>query len=113
MAIYRELTTIRTEIERLTAQLRLLDQQVALSTIEITLTPDAGARPVIERVWRPFQTARSSVRTLFRVLQWMVDFAIIAVIVIAPVLLILGLLLFLFMRAVRSRRGKSGMPPGS
>ena len=53
LAVHRSLTEVRGQIEQLQGRKNVMDNQIALSTIEVTLTPDAATRPVVEEKWRP------------------------------------------------------------
>lgn len=116
MAIYEELTGIRTRIEQIQGQLRLLDNQASLSTINIELIPTEAAKPIVVRGWSPMDAVRASTRTLVRTLQSLADFAIGAIIVLLPLALILGVPIVLLVRALRRRRARrredSGSPDG-
>ena len=105
MAIYRELTEIRSKIEQLQGQLKDLQSRVALSAINLSLRPTQSARPVLGGRWQPVDTARSAARALVHVLRFLVDAAIFIVIVVLPVVaLILGVPLLILRRLWRGRR---------
>ena len=90
MAVYRELTHIRSEIEQFQAQLESLEERVSLSTINLTLRPTEAARPVVANRWSPSDLARSSARSLIGVLQALAGFAIFFVIVVLPVAVVVA-----------------------
>ncbi len=90
MAIYRELTEIRSKSETVKGRLNLLANQVALSTIHLTLGPDEATKPVVTEGWQPVVVARNSVRTLLGVLRGLADLAIFLLIVVLPVAAIVG-----------------------
>lgn len=102
MAVYRHLTEIRSQIEVLQGQRDALSRLVALSTVNVQLTPVEAARPLAEDEWRPGDTARGSVRMLVAVLRGLGDFLIFAVIVLLPTLILLRLL-YLPVRALWRR----------
>lgn len=103
MAVYRQLTEIRSEIERLKAQEEALERKVALSTLDLRVSPSAAARPVVAQDWRPLDTARSSVAILVRGLQALIDVAIVLALAVMPLLVAVTLPVWLVVRAVRSR----------
>ncbi len=111
MTIYRELNSLRAEIESLQGQLNRLERLVALSTITVELRPYELTVPVTTTTWNPLQTVRESYGTLVQVLRGLVDLIIRLLIVGLPVLLILALpvlVVLLLVRAlVRRRRGQS------
>jgi hypothetical protein len=109
MAVYRELTEIRGQIEQIQGQLQSIDRLAALSTLRLRLRPDVAAAPIVRGdEWRPWETVRGSARTLVKILQFLVNALIIAVIVILPILLPLWLLLRILRR--RKRRGSDEAP---
>ncbi|HEX5415509.1 MAG TPA: DUF4349 domain-containing protein [Chloroflexota bacterium] len=58
LAVQQQLTTVRGQIQQLQAQKQLLDRQIALSTIQVTLQP-----PPVEpsdQVWQPLQTGQQA-----------------------------------------------------
>jgi len=111
MAIFRELTGIRTQIEQLQGQLQLLANRVAYSTVHLELRPTAAARPLVDEGWSPGSTAHTSVRALLAALQWLADAAIVLVVAVLPVLLIVAVPVWLLIRLVakvRARRRGGG-----
>ncbi|MFN8589228.1 MAG: DUF4349 domain-containing protein [Candidatus Eisenbacteria bacterium] len=106
MAVYRELTGIRTQIEQYDAQLESLKGLAAMSTIAVQLQPDAAAGPIQPHGWRPGETVRSSVRQLAGALRGLGDFAIWAVIVGAPIALLFGLAAGLVAKLARRLRAR-------
>lgn len=114
MAVYRQLTEIRSQIEVLQGQREALSRQVALSTVQLQLTPVEAARPLTEDEWRPGDTARGSVRVLFTVLRGIGNALIFVVIVLVPTVLVLWLLalpLRGLWRRSRKRRPAPVPPP--
>ena len=109
MAVYRELTEIRGQIEQIQGQLQSIDRLSALSTLHLRLRPDAVAAPIVRTdEWRPWETVRGSARTLVKILQLLVNALIIAGIVVLPILLPLWLLLR-FLRRRKRRSSGEGM----
>lgn len=85
LAVYRELTRIRGEIEQLQGRKNVLDNQIALATITVELIPDVATRPVVEEPWRPGVVARNALRALVSTLRFLGNAAIWFVIYILPV----------------------------
>lgn len=117
LEVYRELATIRGQIEQVQGKKNVLDNQIALSTISVTLTPDVALRPVVQEGWRPGVVVRDATRTLISALQGIANLAIWFVIVLAPVLLILivpiVILVLLLRWLIRRRRKPGATPTGS
>lgn len=106
MAVYRELTGIRGQIEQIQGQLQSIDRLAALSTLRLELRPDVAAAPIVRGdEWRPWETVRGSARALLKILQFLVNALIIAVIVVLPI----GLPIWLLVRFVRRRRRQKKM----
>ena len=93
MAIYRELTGIRGQIEQIQGQLQSIDRLSSLSTVQLEIRTDVGAKPIVGDEWRPSETVRMSFSALVAVLQFVVNALIIGVIVVLPILLPLRFLL--------------------
>ena len=107
LAVHRELTNIRGQIEQLKGRMQYLEQMSALATIHIELTPDVLSRPLTVGRWEPKGTAANALRALIQVLQFLVDAGIWLVIVGLPVLILIAipiLILILIIRAWRRRR---------
>lgn len=107
MAIYEQLTTIRTRIEQLKGRLNVLDNQVTYSTVELELWPTEGATPVVSSSWQPLQTVRRSFRILVAALQGVVDLGIYLVVVMGPLVLVVGTPMWLISRAFKRRRRRT------
>ena len=111
MAVYRELTEIRSQIEQIEGQRNALDKLATLSTINVVLAPTEGAKPVADGAWHPGETLRASVRTLVAVLRGLVTMAIYLVVVFLPLALLVGLLVWLVKRVRRRMRPDDLEPP--
>lgn len=107
MAVYGELTELRSQIERAQARLDNLQKRVAFSTVNIELRPTEAARPVTSR-WRPAESVRASVRALVETLQALVDFVIYFAIVWFPIGCIVAIPIWATMRLwSRARAARS------
>jgi len=107
LAVHRELTNIRGQIEQIKGRMQYLEQMSALATIHIELTPDVLSRPLTVGRWEPKGTAANAVRALIQVLQFLVEAGIWLVIVGLPILILIAvptLILILVIRAWRRRR---------
>jgi hypothetical protein len=115
MAVYQQLTEIRSNIEQIQGQLQALGALAALSTVNVELVPTEAARPIVREGWQPGTTARGAVRTLVKALQGLADVAIVLLIVGLPLLLAIVLPVWLVVRLLRrwasSRRRRSAAEP--
>ncbi len=106
LAVYRELTSIRGEIERVKGRMQYLSTMTSLATINVDLIPDVLAKPVVEPGWRPLATLKNAGRALVNTLKGLVDVLIWFVVVIVPVLILIAIpivLLVLLIRWLRRR----------
>ena len=110
LEVYRELTNIRGQIEQIQGRLNYLERSAAMSTIEVSLTPDELAQPLTVAGWEPSGTAREALRSLINAFQGFVDFWIWVIIFVLPVaiawLLPPIVVIWLFVRWLRKRKGR-------
>lgn len=88
--VYRELTNIRGEIERLQGRIRYLEQAAAMSSITVGLVPDEAAQPLRIGGWEPKGVVRDALQALIRTLQGLVTVVIWLIVYLLPVLVALG-----------------------
>jgi hypothetical protein len=86
--VYARLTEIRGQIEQIKGRMKYLSQSAALSTINVTLIPDALAQPVEVGGWRVEGVVKNAVEALIAAVQGLVSIAIWLVIVALPILLV-------------------------
>lgn len=101
MAVYRELTQIRGEIERVKGRMKYLEQMTNFSTIVVNLTPSILAQPVAPTTWKPARTLWRASRALVKTFQFLVDAAIWIIVVVVPVSLPFALVAFFIWRGLR------------
>jgi len=89
LAVHNRITEVRGQIEVLQGQKNLLDNLIGLSTIDVTLVPDAASLPVVEEGWRPAVVLREASRALVAALQGIGNFLIWFVVLVLPILLLL------------------------
>ena len=104
LAVNQELSRLEGEIEVIKGRMQYLSQSAGFSTISINLTPDIAAQPLNPETWQPGVVARESFETLVNVLQGVANFLISTVIVLGPLVLLIGLPLWLIVRYVWRRR---------
>jgi hypothetical protein len=88
MAVYRELTNIRGQIEQIQGRMQYLERLTALATINVELIPAEAAKPIVEPDWAPLSTFREASRALVRTFQGLVSLGIWFVIWFLPTLLV-------------------------
>ena len=105
--VFEDLRGVQAEIEQVKGQMQYLEESAAMSSVSLTITPDALAQPIQVGGWHPEGTLRDSVQGLVRVLQFLVDAAIVIVVLIAPILVVVALpfvVIFFIIRAIVRRR---------
>ncbi len=90
LAVHREVSGIRGQIEQAKGRMQYLEKMTAMATIDIGLTPDALARPIVVAGWQPSGTAADALRTLVRTFQFVVDAAIWVIIYLLPTLALIA-----------------------
>lgn len=108
LAIEQELTRVRGDIESMQAQIAYLERQAAMSTVTIEL---AGPEQIVEPAGEDWGFA-SALRQAVRGFVGTINVLIILVGTLAPILVI-GVLAFLAIRAILSRRRTRRVLEGS
>lgn len=111
LAVHRELSNIRGQIEQVKGRMQYLEKMTAMATINIELIPDVLARPIVVAGWQPSGTAANALRSLVRTLQFIVDAAMWLVIYVLPTLVVIAIpffILWLIWRRWRRRRKVDG-----
>lgn len=107
LAVHRELTSIRGQIEQIKGRMQYLERTSAMAAVTIELIPDVLARPVSGGGWRPAETLTGALRALLSALQFLAQAVIWIGIFVLPVLIVLlipfGLIWFIW----RRRKGKA------
>lgn len=111
LAVYEQLSQTQVDIEQTKGRMQYLERSAAMATITVTLTPDALSQPLEIAGWRPSGIAKTAFEALVRVFQGLIGALIWIIILIIPVLLFLGGLLFLFTRALRLIFGRRKRAP--
>ena len=99
LAVTREVSRVRGEIESIQGQIKYLVSQTDMATITINLTEDTNIT-VIDS-WRPWQVVKEAVNSLVKSLQGVVNFLIQFIIVIIPILLIWAIIIFILYKIGR------------
>lgn len=90
LAIYRELTSIRQQIEQIQGRMQYLESASSLATLTISLTPEQIEEPVVEPGWEPLRQVRDALRALISSLKFLADVLIWVVVFFLPLLAILA-----------------------
>lgn len=109
LAVYEHLSQTQAEIEQVKGRMQYLENQTALATITVSLTPDVMAQPLETGGWNLPATVRSAVEALLKVLEFFVKAFIYLIIVVLPALILIALPIvgmFLLVRWLLRRRRK-------
>ncbi|MEA2006863.1 MAG: DUF4349 domain-containing protein [Patescibacteria group bacterium] len=94
LAVIKQISRVRGEIERLEGRIRFMDSQTDMSTITISLSEDVEIAPV-QNDWRPWQVIKKAFNDLIINIQDFVDgiirFIIIGIPSLIPFLVFLGI----------------------
>src|SRR5439155_6293761 len=104
LQVYQQLVQLRGQIETAKGRMRYLSQMSAMSTIKLTLTPDAITKPVVEPGWQPVAVAKDASRALLKTAEAAIDVVIWALVYFGPLLLMLAGMLFVMWRVIARRR---------
>jgi hypothetical protein len=88
LAVHQHLTNIRGQIEQVQGRRNMLDNLIALATIEVTLIPDPINRPLVVEGWRAGAVLRSALTALVEALHGLATAAIWLVVYLLPLALI-------------------------
>jgi hypothetical protein len=107
LAVYERLEQIQADIEYVKGRMQFLEESAAMATVTLDITPDELAQPIQVGGWHPEGTLRDAFQALIRVLQFLVDAAIVIIVLIVPTLAAIALPfvgLFYLVRAIARRR---------
>lgn len=86
LKVTKELARVRGEIEVLQGRIKLLESQADMSTITAQISEDQNI--TISDRWRPFQIIKETVNSLLKDIQKFVNFVIVLVIRVVPVIML-------------------------
>jgi hypothetical protein len=89
LAVHRELTNIRGQIEQLKGRMQYLERTAAMAAVTLELIPDVLAQPIAGTGWRPSETVATALRSLLRTLRFLVDAAIVIALYVLPLVILL------------------------
>lgn len=117
LVVFEQTRMVRSDIDRLQAQLDVLADRTALSTVTVTIRPARAALPLADPTWAPSETVRDALTAVTRGLQRIADGTIWFVIAVLPVVLLLAVplvvVVLLVRRSVRRRRAALPPPPAA
>ncbi|MFZ2189194.1 MAG: DUF4349 domain-containing protein [Candidatus Magasanikiibacteriota bacterium] len=105
LAVQRELTWVRRDIETMMGRMKYLKDSASLSTLTIYLSTDPDVLPTVDDTnkWKPWAEVKSAVRSLIGVGKGLVNFAIWLVVYI-PLWFVIGLVVWLIVRIIKKKK---------
>ncbi|MEX0699724.1 MAG: DUF4349 domain-containing protein [Acidimicrobiia bacterium] len=89
LQVFDQIRQTRGEIERLEGRKQLLENLVAMATLEIGISPSPASAPIVgEPAWEPLTVAKGALRDTIQALQTVADFLIRFVLNVLPILVI-------------------------
>lgn len=105
--VFDQLTRVREQIEVIKGQMQYFENSAKLSAIHVELIPNEVIQPISIGGWEPVGVVKDAVQTLIVALQGLVNIAIWLALFILPIVLIIGIPLYLIIRGVRRRRKRT------
>ncbi len=113
LAVQSRLDDVQGQIEELSAQLKQLTDQAALSTLTVTLQPAPQPITEVQSAWDPGSTLSQAVSALLAVGQALLTGAIWLAIVGLPILIVVAILILMLVRLGLLRRPARPVAPAS
>lgn len=116
--VFNQLTSIRGQIESIKGQMQYFEESAALSAVTVRLVAEETIEPIEIAGWKPEGTLRDAVQNLIYFWQDFVDFLIVFVVNVLPILITIGVVfgipIWLIGRAIRKasrkRKAREQMP---
>lgn len=110
LAVNQELSRLEGEIEVIKGRMQYLSQSAAFSTISIYLTPDIATQPLQVAGWQPQGVAKEALAALVNTLQALANVVIWLAVYVLPVVLLIGIPVWLVARFIWRRWRKANRP---
>ncbi len=104
---FYQLNSITEQIEVLKGQIQYYEESAALSAISVQLIASAADQPITIGGWEPVGVAKDAIQSLVNALQGLVNALIWIALYLLPIALVIGIPIWLIVRAVRRRRAKA------
>jgi len=101
MNVYRQLVEVREQIEVVKGQIQYYETSATFSAIKVDIIAEASIQPVTVGGWQPVGEARDAVQALINALKFLVNVAIWLVIFFLPIMLIIGIPIWLLVKGLR------------
>ncbi|MCW5874809.1 MAG: DUF4349 domain-containing protein [Anaerolineales bacterium] len=110
LAAFNQLNAITEQIEVLKGQIKYYEESAALSAISVELTASQAVQPITIGGWEPVGVAKDAIQALVSALQGIINTVIWLALYVLPILLVLGLPIYLLVRWLRRRRAAGRTP---
>lgn len=110
LAVFNQLTYIREQIEQVRGQMKYYRESAAMSAVTVQLIPDVLAQPITVAGWRPEGVAKEAIEALARALQNLASGLIWLGLYALPLVVVIGLPLYIALRVI-ARRVRKPRPP--
>jgi hypothetical protein len=107
--IFRELTSIREEIEVLQGQIKYYRESASLSAVSVYLQAKEALEPISIAGWQPGREAQRALQALVEGGQALVNIVIWMVIFVLPLAAVIALPVYFIVKAVRKRKQNAGV----
>lgn len=104
MDVFRELTSVREQIEVIKGRMKYLKESTDLSAISVEFVAEASLKPIEIGGWKPEGTAREAIQALINSAQTVVDGLIWFGIYCLPFLLPVALVVYFIVKSFKKRR---------
>lgn len=101
MAVFNQLTQIRSDIEVLKGQIKYYDESASFSAISVDIISAKTIEPLTVAGWQPQGVARDALQALINALKGIVNILIWFVILVLPILVVLYLIIRLVIYVIR------------
>jgi len=109
--IFRELTSIREEIEVLQGQIKYYRESASLSAISVYIQAKEALEPITIAGWQPGLEAQKALQALVEGGQALVNIVIWLAIFVLPLAAVIGLPIYFIVKAARKRKHNAGEQP--
>lgn len=108
ITVFRELTSVREEIEVIQGQVKYYRESAQLSSVSVYLQAKAALEPISIGGWEPGIEAQLALQALVDGIQLIVNMLIWLVIFALPILAVIFVPIFIIIRAVKKRKQRKG-----
>jgi hypothetical protein len=95
LAVYNQLQQIQSDIQVLKGQIKYYEESAALSAISVNISAEETVKPLVVAGWKPQGVARDAIQNLIYFWQGFIDWLIGFVLYTLPVLITIGIPLYL------------------